>query len=243
LKIVKRAFLAILAGCFASAARADPPTTDYRLIQMDGFNVFMSPDLSSDARLRNTTLNVLQLRLKEVQALVTPAQLVFFKSVSFWIQGRQGTGGATYHSSRDWLREHKQNPDKAGGIEITNSENFVLWATTDQPMMVLHELAHAYHSRVLGEGYSPIEAAYQNAIERQLYANVDYVHGGKKRAYAVNNKEEFFAELTEAYLGCNDFFPFDKQDLRSHDPIGYALMKNIWGERSDEVRSLCVKGP
>ena len=32
---------------------------------------------------------------------------------------------------------------------------------------------------------------------------VAYVHGGKKRAYALNNAQEYFAELTETYFGKN----------------------------------------
>lgn len=95
--------------------------------------------------------------------------------------------------------------------------------------MVLHELAHAYHDRVLGSDNADVLAAYQNALTSKKYESVDYNLGGKKRAYALNNADEYFAELTEAYLVENDYFPFNKSQLKDFDPIGYALMQKAWG--------------
>ena len=50
------------------------------------------------------------------------------------------------------------------------------------------------------------------------------------RHYALNNDEEYFAETTEAYFGKNDFFPFERAELKEFDPTGYALMEEVWGE-------------
>ena len=61
--------------------------------------------------------------------------------------------------------------------------------------MVLHELAHAYHFRVLGADHAGVKAAYKQAMERKLYDSVEFVHGGKRKAYATTNAAEYFAEL------------------------------------------------
>jgi hypothetical protein len=96
--------------------------------------------------------------------------------------------------------------------------------------MVMHELAHGYHFTVLGEHHEGIHAAYEQALAGGRYKSVDYVKGGpKQKAYALNDEKEYFAELTEAYLGKNDFYPFTREDLKKHDPIGYRLAEEIWG--------------
>ena len=96
--------------------------------------------------------------------------------------------------------------------------------------MVLHELAHAYHFTVLSEKYAPLHAAYKQAMERKLYDSVEFVHGGKQKAYATTNAAEYFAELSEAYFGKNDFFPFTAEELAKHDPVGFETLKKAWGE-------------
>ena len=99
----------------------------------------------------------------------------------------------------------------------------------EQPCMVLHELAHAYHFLVLGEKNPEIAAAYRQAVESGSYESVDYAGGGKRRAYALVNEKEYFAEISEAYFGRNDFYPFTRADLQRHDPVGYELLRRLWG--------------
>jgi hypothetical protein len=38
---------------------------------------------------------------------------------------------------------------------------------------------------------------------------------------------EFFAEMTEAYFGVNDFFPFNRAELKEAEPEIYRLMVEI----------------
>ena len=57
-----------------------------------------------------------------------------------------------------------------------------------------------------------------------------YSEGGKTSHYARTNHKEFFAEMTESYLGVNDFYPFVRAELQEHDPKTYILMQKIWGK-------------
>jgi hypothetical protein len=99
-----------------------------------------------------------------------------------------------------------------------------------QPWVILHELAHAYHDRVLGFDHEEIRQAYDRAVENKLYDTVLLIDGRDTRHYALTNHKEFFAELTESFFGTNDFYPFVRAELKEHDPRTYALLEKIWGK-------------
>jgi hypothetical protein len=143
---------------------------------------------------------------------------------------------AEFHPSKKWLRENLYNPQKAGGVEIANAKNFVKWSREDQPWAAFHELAHSYHFLVLGERHRGVLNAYQKAKEGRLYDSVGYVHGGNRKAYALENEKEYFAEISEAYFGRNDFFPFNRDELRRHDPVGFKLLEDVWGQPRAQTR-------
>src|SRR5580658_2296265 len=47
-------------------------------------------------------------------------------------------------------------------VELDNATNFLSWSL-EQPCMVLHELAHGYHHRFLGDDYAAIHRCYEHA--------------------------------------------------------------------------------
>ena len=57
------------------------------------------------------------------------------------------------------LSSTRYNPRKVKGIEVTHARRFLSYSI-DQPHMLLHELAHGFHGRVLG---------WDNAYVRQCY--------------------------------------------------------------------------
>ena len=46
--------------------------------------------------------------------------------------------------------------------------------------------------------------AFEKARLSSQYKSVEHVNGSTKKAYAMNNKKEYFAELSESYFGYND---------------------------------------
>jgi len=104
------------------------------------------------------------------------------------------------------------------------------------PNFTLNELAHAYHGRVLAQGFgnADIKGAFEKAKEEGLYDRVEqrFGDGGSAnvRAYAMTNPMECFAECSEAFFSTNDFFPFTREQLRKHDPDMFALLNTLWGE-------------
>jgi Mlc titration factor MtfA (ptsG expression regulator) len=53
-------------------------------------------------------------------------------------------------------------------------------------------------------------------------------NGKRVKHYALTNQMEFFAEMTEAYFGTNDFFPFNRAELKESEPQIYEVLKNTW---------------
>ncbi len=52
--------------------------------------------------------------------------------------------------------------------------------------------------------------------------------GTRVRHYALTNPMEFFAEMTEAYFGVNDFFPFNRAELKESEPEIEELLTHVW---------------
>ena len=231
------AALALTLGLAAPLrVHAYTPTSSYETRKIQGFTVLFAPEVMSRPERAQAMAVFLDEKLGEAARLLPSKAWTALQKIRFWVEWEQTTAGSTYHPSRRWLTEHGYNPDKEKNIELSNLAHVLAWGRSDQPMLVVHELAHAYHDTVLGFDEKKIIAAYQHALRVGLYARVPYVHGGKKRAYALNNEHEFFAELTEAYFGLNDYFPYTRTDLRSYDPAGYALMESVWGRDDAPAR-------
>jgi hypothetical protein len=206
----------------------------YQKETADGFQILIHPDVLKHKDECAEMRKELQAQLQAVVHVMPARPLATLRKVRIWVEWeKKKSGAAEFHPSAAWLREHGYNPEKAGCVELCNTRNFVKWSRGEQPWMVLHELAHAYHFLVLGENHAGIKAAYKQAVDRKLYQSVAYVKGGKRKAYAVTNSKEYFAELSEAYFGKNDFYPFVRGELKGHDPVGYRLMEEAWGKLRD----------
>ena len=125
----------------------------------------------------------------------------------------------------------------AKGVEFTNVRIF-REETKRMPNFALHELAHAYHDRVVRMGFANLEIrkAYETAKANGSYDKVERWHGNGQpntfeRAYAMTTPQEYFAETSEAYFSRNDFFPFTREELKKHDPGMLALLARLWDSR------------
>jgi hypothetical protein len=219
-----------LAASAAGAQGGFDPTSAYEVRQVEGWTVRVNPRLLADEPARaSAALRLLEVKLFDVTRAVPPAAAAELRKVPFWLELKDRRFPcACYHPSRQWLTENGYNPEKAGAVEIANAGNFLTW-TREQPSMVLHELAHGYHHRVLKYDNADVKAAFQRAVAEKRYEAVLHWDGKTVRAYALNNDQEYFAELTEAYFGTNDFYPFVRAELKAHDPEGFRMIEKAWG--------------
>lgn len=222
----------------AVPCRAEPvydPVDAYERETIAGFSILIHGDVVTQAGEVEAMRRELRRQLEEIREVVPPSALARLEKVPIWVEwDKKPRGAAVFHPSAEWLRENGYNPEKAGCVEISNTRNFVRWSASDQPWMVMHELAHAYHFLVLGETHEGIADAHRRAIAAGIYRSVEHVDGRSRAAYAETNEKEYFAELTEAYYGKNDFFPFTRAELERHDPDGYRLMQATWEGRGAE---------
>jgi len=216
----------------APSKRPFVPTAQYEKRAIEGWTVHVNRALLGEqAELGRRALRLLEVKLDETARRVPPRALQALRQVPLWVGVDDGRAPCMeYHPSADWLREHGFNPDKAKSVEIGNAARFIEWSL-DQPAMVLHELAHAYHHQVLGYDHAEIKAAYRAAVSAGTYESVLYYKGPRRRAYALQNDQEYFAEGTEAFFGTNDFYPFVRAELKEHDPRLYALIETAWTAR------------
>lgn len=210
-----------------------PATDPYTLETVAGwtFHVETALEEKSPALWREVRAEATR-QLEEIVRRMPDVPLAKLQKVPIWVHRTSPeTACMAYHPGAEWLSEHKMNPEMERGVEIGNAENFLSW-TYEQPWMILHELAHAYHFRELPDSFDnlAVKSAYDAAMRAKRYESVRHWNGGMAKHYATTNPMEYFAETTEAYFGTNDFFPFVRAELMNADPDGYALMKEIWGE-------------
>lgn len=214
-------------------------TSEYKRYEMSGFVVLASPAAVNDRKACDEALGMLYVKLAEVRRILPRAAYEKLKGTKVWVErDNPELIGAAYHPSAEWLRMNGFNKDKEKGVEIGNIRNFVSWNQTTQPMMVVHELAHAYHHQVLGFDNKRVDGMFQSALAAKTYEKVSFVSGGERRHYALENAKEFFAEASEAYFGCNDFFPFDRRQLAAFDKETYAMLAETWGLQAGESKEI-----
>lgn len=211
------------------------PVDIYEKQSIQGFNVFVEKKaLEINEELTNQALELLDINLKEIGELgLNPSILNQLKLVPIFMDWNTTSGGAVYHPSIQWLLDNGYYEGKEKSIEISNIRNYLNWSNLNQPYMILHELSHAYHDRVLGFDNTQILNAYNSAIASKRYVNIKYHNGDQvysiaSEAYSITNEIEFFAELSEAYFGLNDYYPFKKSDLQTYDPKSFEVIKLAW---------------
>ncbi|MCB1121389.1 MAG: DUF2341 domain-containing protein, partial [Verrucomicrobiae bacterium] len=199
---------------------------------MEGWSVYVSNDLLEN-RPEETekALELIRGQCRKVIDVVTPAAVSELQKVALWVSLPSGDRRprAEFHPDKAWLIEHGMYPEKAKGVEFTNiailEEEIIR-----MPMLLLHELAHAYHNLVLGFDHPAILALYKKAEASGRYDRVKRHNREPQKAYAMTDHKEYFAECTEAYFGENDFYPFNSRELQQHDPEMYDLLTEIWIE-------------
>jgi hypothetical protein len=235
---MKKAAFAVLVLCsICSLSRsADEPAPTYQTQSIEGWTLKINDRLLKDSKeATDKALLMLTAHLKEIVRVVPAEAVEQMKKVTLWWNPEYASGHprAEYHPDASWLRANGRNPAMAKGVEFSNIKSFEA-ETLRMPCFVLHELAHSYHDRVLGFDQPDILAAYQKALASKSYDKVERWHGvaGRpntfERAYAMTNHKEYFAEVTEAFFGRNDFFPFTREELEKHDPDAVKVLQKVW---------------
>ena len=169
--------------------------------------------------------------LVRIAALVPEPQLSELRKVTIVVDEHPKLKAAQYHPSENWLKENGYESSLAKCVHISRASFFASpQIVLQQPSVTLHELTHAYHDQVLSWEYEPIMEAFAAAEKEGQYEKVLHISGREQRHYALTNHKEYFAEATEAWFACNDFYPFVRPELKKHDAKLAEVMESIWGK-------------
>jgi lysophospholipase L1-like esterase len=236
----------LLATLLGDKPLIDPPpspATVRETREIAGWKVHVSEALLAREPTETAwALELLQKQLEEIVRVAPPPAVAELQKVPLYFSPEYPglKPRAEFHPSAVWLRDNGRDPVMAKAVEFTNIRIFER-EMNRMPNFALHELAHAYHDRVLPQGFDnpEIKAAYEKARAGDKYARVERWHGNGEpntfeRAYAMTNPQEFFAENTEAFFSRNDYFPFTRDELKQHDPETFALLEKLWTGRLEK---------
>jgi hypothetical protein len=224
----------LLAGSAIGFAQDAPR---YQTNVVEGWTVLVNERLLTEEKpATQKALEILRGQLREIVRVAPASAVAKLREVTLWFSPEYPgvKPKAEYHPGAGWLRDHGRDPAMVKGIEFTDIRNFES-ESRRMPNFTLHELAHAYHHRVLPDGFDnkDIKAAFERAKASMSYEKVERWFGNGKpntveRSYALTDPQEYFAESTEAYFTRNDFFPFTREELKQHDPAMEELLTKLW---------------
>lgn len=209
---------------------AKPASRTVRLIE--GWTVRVDNRLlhAPDDVLGTRALRFLEGKLSDIKAVVPEARLKKLQTVTIVLDLTHGKlGPMQYHPDAGWLKANGYATDLEKCVHLPRAADLPTRRNiNEQPWVILHELAHAFHDQVLGFDEPRIQEAYDNYRKSRRGDRTLLYNGNRVKHYALTNQKEFFAEMTEAYFGVNDFFPFNRAELKETEPEIYELMRRVW---------------
>jgi alpha-L-fucosidase 2 len=236
-------------GAHAAATAPEPPKPASRTVRViEGWNVRIDDRLLQEPNkeLGARIIKSLEARLSDIKAVVRPFCLAKLQGFTIVLDLTHGKlRPMQYHPGAEWLVANGYAADLVRCVHIPEASELLDPRQINvQPWCVLHELAHAYHDQVLGFDEARIRDVYKAYKESGHGEKALLITGEKVRHYGLTDHKEFFAEMTEAYFGTNDFFPFNRAELMTAEPAIYQLMCAIWGPlAADEKKLPAPTGP
>lgn len=215
-------------------AKARLPQPGSRSIrEIEGWKIRVDDRLlgdAPDAATGTRALRFLEARLFEIKAVMPAERLKDLQDVTIVLDLNCGNLGAMqYHPDAGWLKANGFPTDLAKCVHIPQAAELPTRRNiNEQPWVILHELAHAFHDQKLNFDEPRIKAAYER-YKQSGHGDAALLYNGKRvRHYGLTDPMEFFAEMTESFFGVNDFFPFNRAELQEAEPELFQLLTEIW---------------
>ncbi len=239
--------MAALAWLSAAQAETEPPKpASHSTRTLEGWTVRVDDRLLAPPHdtLGAKCLRFLETRLADIVQVVPPDKVAQLRTVPIVLDLTHGNLRAmAYHPSAEWLENHGYSRELARCVHICEAADLVTPRNIrEQPWVILHELAHAYHDQILGFEEPRIVEAYEKYKKSGHGDQALLFDGTRVRHYGLTDPKEFFAEMTESYFGVDDFFPFNRAELLTAEPEIHNLMRQIW-EKEPPVRSAAHSSP
>jgi hypothetical protein len=217
----------------AFAAEKAPLPTAHTTRNIEGWTVRVDDRLlhGDGAAVGERALKLLTARLVAITIVVPEKSLAKLRAIPIQLDQNYGDLHAMqYHPDAGWLKAHGYSETLAKCAHIPDAEDFLSpFENHRMPWVVLHELAHGFHDQTIGFDDARVTAVWKKFCDSGKYKSVLTSPGPMREHYGLTNQKEFFAEMTEAYFGSNDFYPFVTGELKQAEPETFALLEEIWG--------------
>jgi len=225
------ALILVRTGVAEKAEPAKPSSRTARTIE--GWTVQVDDRLLAppNEALGTRALKFLEYKLSDIRAVMAAEPLDRLQAVTIVLDLTHGKlHPMQYHPDAGWLQENGYATSLVKCVHIPVAADVATPRNiVEQPWVILHELAHAYHNQVLGFEDPRIIKAYED-YKKSGHGDAALLYDGTRvRHYGLTDQKEFFAEMTESYFGMDDFFPFNRAELMTAEPQIYELMQAIWG--------------
>ncbi len=204
------------------------PTSHYTIMNMEGWKVYVNKALlpgGAHAEMGAKAIERLRGDMVLVKHWVADEPLAKLLKVGIWLEldSTNGPHGRTpvfhYHPFLGWLKKMDFHPGKHKCVEYSRAASLVKNRRGKATAMILlHELAHAYHDQILSFNDPDILAAHKRAREGGKYPKTDWV----VRA----DHKEFFAGVSTRYFGTKE----EREALVERDPILLKKLQKVWGK-------------
>lgn len=206
------------------------PTGKYDKRDIDGWTVYVNPDLAGQPGLCAAMVKILNYKLHVIDHFISKEAHPQLHEIPVWLEyGRKGPY-IRYCGDRAQFAQVGMNPDKIGAIEVGDPQRMMDWSMLQQSDM-LHQVALGYYDRHAPKDSAlrkKITAAYEQAKKDGKYQSVLRFDGQRLPLPAMASEKEYFAELMESYFLVNDHYPFIRCELKDQDPAGYDVIAGLW---------------
>lgn len=228
------ALLAVMPVCaWGQSKNKEAAAQTHEVKNIRGWTVMVDKQLlNDDPQLAKRSLESLNHRLYDVMRVVPAKAVRKMREVKIFLDLQHELKTMQYHPSAGWLKNNHYDVRMARAVHLPRAARLLDPNHEQvQPWAILHELTHAYHDQVLSFDHPRIIEAWEKSMATGGYDQVLHIKGHNTKHYAKTNHKEYFAELTEAYLGTNDFYPFVRAELEAHDKQAFDLLESIWGAK------------
>ncbi len=197
---------------------------------LPGFNLSLFVEkalLDDNPELTQKAAQKLANSLKKAKSFYPSFITAQFSDINYFIfRGENSSSGGRKGGQWYFRRGNRISKRFDHSIVIRSAQDYVNRKETLSVATAIHELAHAYYYLHRKQLLQPTRNAYHNALTQKLYQNVKTPKGNNiKKAYAMTNEREYFAEMAVLYFYTKYHQPFNKKGLKSYDPTGYQLMQ------------------
>jgi hypothetical protein len=247
-RLVAAAALLAVASATSSPAGAEAKVirVEHQVREIEGWKVHVDVSLleGEHKETGDLALRIMEERLHQISLRLPAEPVARMREVPIYLDRNHPLGNAHYHPEPDWLEKHGYDPAMGKAVQITHAASLIREARSPHSSSVLlHELAHAYHDRVLGFDHSGILAGYKVFCDSRKFDRTAMTSGGSRPHYGLTDHKEFFAEMTETFFVGNNYYPFNHYQLYQEHPETYALIASIWGSELKPPVADDSKGP